>query len=110
MSYLVAVRNLHIQAGVHFPDQDESLPWLQLMVQGIRRVASQHLPARPRLPITPNNLRRVRATLDTQEATWDWQVVWAAMNFVSSAVFTPERSDAHLPHIMTRLLTYPPQT
>ena len=43
-SYLVAVWNLHIQAGVPFPGQDESLPHLQLMLRGICRVASQHPP------------------------------------------------------------------
>ena len=47
-SYLAAVRNLHIRAGVHFPGQDKSLPRLHLMLRGIHRVASQHLPARPR--------------------------------------------------------------
>ena len=79
-SYLAAVRNLHIRAGLPFPGQDESLPRLQLLLRGIRRVASQRPPTRPRLPITPSILRRVGATLKSQEATWDRRMIWAAMN------------------------------
>ena len=36
--------------------------------------------ARPRLPITLSILRRVMATLVTQEATWEQQMVSAALN------------------------------
>ena len=60
-SYLEAVRNLHIRAGLPFPGQDESLPRLQLLLRGIRQVASWHPPTRPRLPIIPSILRRVGA-------------------------------------------------
>ena len=43
-------------------------------------MASQWLPARPRLPITPSILQRVSASLKSQEATWDRLMIWAAMN------------------------------
>ena len=97
-SYVAAVQNFHIRAEVPFLEQDESLPRLQLMLQRICRVASQRPPTRPRLPITPSILRRVGATLKSQEATWDRQMIWAAMNLCffgylcSSETYCPSQS------------------
>lgn len=64
-SNLAAVRNLHIRAGVSFPGQDEAQPQLQLMLRGIRRVASQRHRTSPSLPITPSILRWVQDTLSS---------------------------------------------
>ena len=79
-SYLAAVRNLHLTTGSPFPGQDESLPRLQLLLRGIRRVSSVRRPARSRLPITPAILRRVKAVVTSQAPSWDGRMIWAAMN------------------------------
>ena len=78
--YLAAVRNLHLVTGFPFPRHQSSLPRLQLLLQGIKRVSSRRSPQQSRLPITPSILSRIRSFLFAQSCTWDRRMIWAAMN------------------------------
>ena len=78
--YLAAVRNLHLLTGSVFPGLTGTLPRLQLLLRGIKRISSKKRSPKPRLPITPSILRRVQAYLFSQPCTWNRRMIWAAMN------------------------------
>ena len=77
--YLAAIRHLHLTLGFPFPGLEGPLPRLQLLLRGVRRISSRTHWPRPRLPITPNILRRVYSHLSSQPCTWDRRMLWAAM-------------------------------
>ena len=67
-SYLSAVRHLQISQGLGDPTIS-SMPQLELVLPGMKsELAGQ--PAKPRLPITPATLRRIRARWDHSKE-WD---------------------------------------
>ena len=76
-TYLAAIRHAQIVRGFPEPRQHSSLPRLHLVQSGVRRERAERglPPARPRLPITPPILRRLRPSL-TQGP--DGSMLWAA--------------------------------
>lgn len=62
-TYLAAARNMHISLGFPDPRDHSSMPLLQRVQMGIRRVhaSKQTRPARVRLPITPAILDQLRS-------------------------------------------------
>ena len=79
-TYLAAVRNAQITRGLPEPRQGSTLPRLRLLQMGVRRVrAEQGLPpSRPRLPITPDILRRIWSLWGPQSSNRDIVMLWAA--------------------------------
>ena len=67
-SYFSAVRHLQISHGLGDP-QLSSMPKLELVIRGMKRLQAGPL-SKPRLPMTPDILRRIRAHwVDSQD--WD---------------------------------------
>ena len=75
-SYLSAVRHLQISQGYGDPKMS-SMPRLELVVRGMKCLQAS-LPTRPRLPITPDILQKIRAKWDGSQE-WDHIMLWAAM-------------------------------
>lgn len=75
-SYLSAVRHLQISQGRGDPCIS-SMPRLELVMRGMKR-SQTGIPSKPRLPITPAILRKIRAEWDRSEE-WDHIMLWAAM-------------------------------
>ena len=63
-TYLAAVRHAQVVRGLPEPRQHSSLPRLQLLQSGVRRDRAERGQAtpRPRLPITPPILRRLKSS------------------------------------------------
>ena len=83
-TYLAAVRHAQIVRGFPEPREQSSLPRLWLLQNGVRRdrAESGRATPRPRLPITPPILRRMRAHLVTGSGSGpeqaDGRMLWAA--------------------------------
>ena len=83
-TYLAAVRHAQIVRGFPEPREQSSLPRLRLLQNGVRRdrAESGRATPRPRLPITPPILRRMRAHLVTGSGSGpeqaDGRMLWAA--------------------------------
>jgi len=75
-SYLSAVRHLQISYALGDPKMN-SMPRLELVIRGMKRLQAG-LPSRPRLPITPDILRRIRTRWEGSQE-WDHIMLWAAM-------------------------------
>ena len=76
-SYLSALRYLHIINGVPEPKQ-ELLPKFLLVKRGIRKEKAKCHQQKPRLPITPQILRHIKALWLTQQIDHDTVMLWAA--------------------------------
>ena len=75
-SYLSAVWHLQISQGYGYPKMS-SMPRLELVIRGMKRLQAS-LPTRPRLPITPDILWKIRARWDRSQE-WDHIMLWATM-------------------------------
>ena len=64
-SYLSAVRHLQISQGME-DSRISTTPRLELVVQGMKRMQAG-VPSKPRLPIIPEILRKIRAAWDQSE-------------------------------------------
>ena len=64
--YLAAIRNTHVSAGLHSHYDQQLTPRLQLVLKGIQKTQSVTLPARHRLPITLDIMRRINSLLSGQ--------------------------------------------
>lgn len=71
---------MQIMRGLPEPRQGSSLPRLRLMQMGVRRDRAQHgiPPSRPRLPITPDILRRIHEAWTPRASEFDITMLWAA--------------------------------
>ena len=72
-TYLAGVRHLHIIHG--FTNPLQSTPRLDLVLKGLKRVKLR--PGKPRLPITPAILSRIRASL-SHSPGYNNTMLWAA--------------------------------
>ena len=78
-SYLSAVRHLQIEKNCFEPFNQQSLVKLELVLKGIERYqAALGVKSRPRLPITPSILRKIKSTWDRKAADPDYVMLWAA--------------------------------
>ena len=76
--YLSAVRHLHIAEGESDPFQP-ALPCLKYILRGVKRCeAEKGAEKRERLPISPNTLRRIKASWEATAPTPDIIMLWAA--------------------------------
>ena len=76
VQYLSALHHFQICAG--FPDPSLSLfPRLNYMLKGVHR-AHRHPCRPPRLPITPDLLRRIYHTWSRMDIDYDRSMLWAA--------------------------------
>ena len=74
-NYLAAVRHSQISAGLGDPNIGD-MPCLDYVVKGLKRLATN--PQRPRLPITPEILKRLRTVWETLPSQHDAAMLWAA--------------------------------
>ena len=72
-TYLAGVRHLHVIHGL--PNPLEQSLRLDLVLKGIRRIKPKQ--GKPRLPITPHILLRIKSSLD-QSPSYDSTMLWAA--------------------------------
>ena len=78
-SYLSAVRHLQIEKNCFDPFNQQSLVKLELVLKGVKRYqAALGAKSRPRLPITPLILRKIKSTRDRKAADPDYVMLWAA--------------------------------
>lgn len=75
-SYLSAVRHLQISHGMGELNMG-AMPRLELVVRGLKRRQAS-LQTKPRLPITPSILLKIRTAWDGS-SEWDKIMLWAAM-------------------------------
>ena len=76
--YLSAIR--HLQIAAHFPDPNiHVMPRLEQVIKGSKRVAAkQGQTTRPRLPITPDILLKLRRVWGSDPHNFDSVMMWAA--------------------------------
>ena len=75
--YLSAVRHLQISLDGGDPNMS-AMPRLEQVIKGAKRVAAkQGTKSKPRLPITPALLRKIRSVWD-REPSFDSRMLWAA--------------------------------
>ena len=77
-TYLSAVRYLQIANDLPEPRETSSLPKLKVIANGIRKEQANRPPAKPRLPITPEILRKIRAIWAPKATEHDTIMLWAA--------------------------------
>lgn len=98
-TYLAGIRHMQITLGLPEPKEFSSLPRLQLVQAGIKRVHATK-PAegtRIRLPITPAILKSIHQHWNTRSSDPDIQMLWAAAVSVFSE---PGNCPSHLsPHL-----------
>ena len=97
--YLSAVRNLHVEAGLHSVWEEQLTPRLQLVLKGIKRAIATGLPTPARLPITFEIMRQIKAVLLRDPQKYDNILLGAAcclvfFGFLRCGEFTvPSQTD-----------------
>ena len=84
-TYLLGVRQIQIAHGFQDP-HIAAMPRLQQVLRGVRVVQGKDGRApRPRLPITPGILRKMKGVWDEEGRSWNSCMLWAAsaLNFFS---------------------------
>ena len=79
-TYLAGTRHFLLLRNIESPFQESSLPRLQLLLKGIKRISSKTQRPKTRLPITPDILRKLFSILRQQPDNPDNIMLWAAMN------------------------------
>ena len=91
-SYLSSVRNLLINAGLS--SVNLHTPRVELVLRGIKRVkAHQASSVRPRLPITPSIVGKLKKVWSSGHQLTDYRMLWVAVclalfRFLTCAEFT----------------------
>ena len=76
-SYLSAIKHLQIEAGLGVPNIS-SMPVLEHVVRGIKKECSKSSPgSKPRLPITPGILMKLREVWEENATAFDNIMMWA---------------------------------
>ncbi len=75
--YLSAVRHLHIEGGWGDPAISQ-MPKLELVIRGVKRARGKSGQPKPRLPITPDLLKKLRGAWLERSASPDDCMLWAA--------------------------------
>ena len=77
--YLSAVKHLQIESGMGDPSMS-SMPKLEHVLRGIKRELSKktHAGNKPRLPMTPNILLKLRAVWEQEATAFNHIMLWAA--------------------------------
>ena len=75
-SYISAIRHLQVSCGGGDPKIGD-MPQVSLMLRGVRKEQAG-IPTRPRLPITPAILRKLRQVWSRDATSWDSIMLWAA--------------------------------
>jgi len=77
--YLSAVRHLQIAGNYPDPFGGSPMPKLEYVFRGVKKYEVEKGEGkRPRLPITPEILRRLKSQWEPTAHTWDTRMVWAA--------------------------------
>ena len=76
--YLSAVRNLHVQAGLHEQFAEQLTPRLELVLKGIKREKAKTAPPPARLPITVDIMSKIKTVLLQRPTEYDNILLWAA--------------------------------
>ena len=77
--YLSAIRYMQIASGMSDPFANVSWPRLDYVMKGIKKSqAEKGVKTRPRLPITPLILRKLKEIWDSSADKWDTKMIWAA--------------------------------
>ena len=98
-TYIAALRHVQIAMGLPDPRDTSSLPRLRLVLTGIKRSQAEagRPPRRPRLPITPPILERIRSLWNGRPTRAEYVMPWAAVTlcffgfFRSGEVTVPSR-------------------
>ncbi len=77
--YLSAIRYLQIESGLGDPFAKASWPRLEYVLKGIKRnQAETGVKSKPRLPITPTILKKLKSVWEPNAAQGDIKMIWAA--------------------------------
>lgn len=98
-TYIAALRHLQITMGLPDPRDTSSLPRLRLVLTGIKRIQAEAGGSvrRPRLPMTPPILQRIRSLWNSRPTRADYVMPWAAVTlcffgfFRSGEITVPSR-------------------
>ena len=97
--YLAAIRNLHTTARMHHTYQEQLTPYLEQVLQGIKKQQLTHAPTRERLPITVDIMANIWAVLSHSPKDYHCIMMWAAcylafFSFLRCGEFTvPNQSE-----------------
>ena len=98
--YLLAVRNLHVKAGLHSEFAAQLTPRLEMVLRGIKDKSSTA--PRPRLPITIKIMRKIKETFSLSPSDHDNIMMWAVcalafFGFLRCSEFTVPNQEDYCP-------------
>ena len=102
-SYLSGMRQAQIARGFHEPNM-QAMPRLRQMLKGVQVVQGKKGQApKPRLPVTPGVLRKMKAVWADQGDLYDIMMMWAAatttfFSFCRAGEIVVEREDSYDPN------------
>ena len=76
--YLAAIRNLHTTARMHHTYQEQLTPYLEQVLQGIKKQQLTHAPTRERLLITVDIMANIWTVLSHLPKDYHCIMTWAA--------------------------------
>ena len=78
ITYLSAIRSLHIQSGLIYMFSTQLTPRVEMVLRGIKREQSERQLPRIRLPITIQIMYKLRQLLQQNPQDYDNLMMWAA--------------------------------
>ena len=100
--YIAAIRNLHTSSGLHNTYSQQLTPYLEQVLQGIKKEQLQSRPPRIRLPITTEIMSRIHKVLSKSPNNHHNIMMWAAcctafFGFLRCSEFTVPSSNGFEP-------------